>query len=171
MKLFQIDYKRLVLLLLPTFLRQSRIFAFMTALTFSVSSLYDTFKANRERNLRRLKFNGQVCYLQKMLNDELDFVARRISISDKSSEGQWLIAMDEVEPYQLFVMPEQLNAEGKMEADRGNLIFDEGLLISDTAIFHLSVPWAETDIDMDNRLKSLLNEYKLLSKKYKIERI
>ena len=103
MKLYQIDYKRLALLLLPTFLRKPRIFAFLSAFVFGVSVLHNRFMKNRTANLLRIKRNGQVCYLKGMLNDELDPDKRRIRITDQDVEGDWVFAMDEEEPYQLFI--------------------------------------------------------------------
>lgn len=157
MKVYQINYKKLVLLLLPTFLRQPRWFAFLNALTFGVSELHGKFLNSVDNHLRRLKCNGQVCYLRGMLNDELDAAARRIRITDAESEGDWLFALDEEEPYQLFADTE------------GIMTYSEDLIIGNTAFFNVSVPWSKDQTDINNRLRNFLNEYKLLSKKYIIQ--
>lgn len=154
MKLYQIDYKRLALLLLPTFLRKPRIFAFLSAFVFGVSVLHNRFMKNRTANLLRIKRNGQVCYLKGMLNDELDPDKMRIRITDQDVEGDWVFAMDEEEPYQLFI------------DNKGITVYGEGLIITNTAFFYVSVPWKKEDTNMNDRMKSFLNEYKLLSKKY-----
>lgn len=154
MKLYQIDYKRLVLLLLPTFLRKPRLFAFLCALTFGISELHTKFMKNRDRNLLRIKRNGQVCYLRGMLNEELDPDSRRIRIEDSEAEGNWVFAMDEEEAYQLLV------------TNPGILVYSENLIIENTAFFYVSVPWNSGDTNLNNRLRNYLNEYKLLSKKY-----
>lgn len=154
MKLFQIDYKRLVLLILPTFLRKPRLFAFLCALTFGISELHTKFMKNRDRNLLRIKRNGLVCYLRGMLNEELDPDGRRIRIADGETEGNWIFAMDEEEAYQLLV------------SDPGILVYSENLIIENTAFFYVSVPWNSGDTNLNNRLRNYLNEYKLLSKKY-----
>lgn len=65
----EINYKRLIVLLLPTFLRQATITAFLRAMTIPIEYLYNQFLANRNSNLYRLKMNGQVCYLRRVLND------------------------------------------------------------------------------------------------------
>lgn len=154
MKLYQIDYKRLVLLILPTFLRKPRLFAFLCALTFGISELHAKFMKNRDRNLLRIKRNGQVCYLRGMLNEELDPDSRRIKIEDGEAEGNWIFAMDEEEAYQLLV------------SGAGILVYSENLIIENTAFFYVSVPWNSGDTNLNNRLRNYLNEYKLLSKKY-----
>lgn len=156
MKLYQIDYKKLVVLLLPTFMRKPRLFAFVRALTFSLSELYTQFSENRERNLDQIQLNGQVCYLRKMLNDELDSEKRRIMITDETETGSWVFAFIEGDAYQLLV-------------DRpGITVYSESLIIADTAYFHVSVPWGKEDDNLNNRLRNFLNKYKLLSKKYTI---
>lgn len=151
MKVFQINYKRLVLLILPTFLRQPRIFAFLTAMTFAVDELHSRFVKNREGNLFRLQLNGQVCYLRKLLKEKLD---QRIKLSDGDTDGDWVFALNEEEPYQLLI-----------END-GTMVYKDNLIIKNEAYFIVSVPWLESDEDKNNRLRSFLNEYKLLSKKY-----
>lgn len=156
MKLYQIDYKRLVLLLLPTFLRKPRFFAFLSALVFGVSELHARFLKNRSANLLRIKRNGQVCYLRGLLNDELDPWQRRIDVMDGETEGDWVFAMDEEEAYQLFI------------DNPGVLVYSENLIIGNTAFFHVAVPWRKNQTDQNNRLCNFLNEYKLLSKKYVI---
>lgn len=157
MRLFQIDYKRLVLLLLPTFLRKPRLFAFVCALVFSISELHVKFLKSRNANLLRIKRNGQVCYLRGLLNDELDPIERRIQVTDATAEGDWVFAMSEGEAYQLLI-----NAEGV-------LVYSEDLIIGNTAFFNVLVPWGKEQADLNNRLCNFLNEYKLLSKKYIIQ--
>lgn len=156
MKLYQIDYKRLVLLLLPTFLRKTRIFAFLTSLVFSVSELHVKFLKNRDANLLRIRRNGQICYLCGMLNDELDPIERRIIITDGDVEGDWVFTMDEGEAHQLLI------------DNPGTLIYSETLIVANAAFFYVAVPWLREEENLNNRLKNYLNEYKLLSKKYTI---
>lgn len=156
MKLYQIDFKRLVLLLLPTFLRRPRLFAFLCALTFGVAELHVRFLKLRDSDLLRIRRNGQVCYLRGLLNDELDPVNRQIKIRDAADEGDWVYAMDESEAYQLLI-------DGT-----GTMVYDETLIIANTAFIYILVPWKKEEENLNNRLRSYLKEYKLLSKKYMI---
>lgn len=156
MKLYQIDFKRLVLLLLPTFLRRPRLFAFLCALTFGVAELHVRFLKLRDSDLLRIRRNGQVCYLRGLLNDELDPVNRQIKIRDAADEGDWVYAMDEGEAYQLLI-------DGT-----GTMVYDETLIIANTAFIYVLVPWKKEETNLNNRLHSYLREYKLLSKKYMI---
>lgn len=157
MKLYQIDYKKLVLLLLPTPLRKSRMFAFLCALTFGVTALHEQFLKSRDRHLLRLRRNGQVCYLRGILNDEFDTKERRIRITDGKEGGDWVVARDEEEAYQLLV------------AGDGPMLYSEELIVVDADFFSVYVPWGKEEENKNTRLRSCLNEYKLISKKYVIK--
>lgn len=175
MKLYQIDYKRLVLLLLPTFLRRSRIYAFLTAMTFGVEELHRQFSRQRETNLLRCRRNGQVCYLRALLNDELDPVQRRITLKDASQPGNWLMIYDENASYQTLIRSEPgtdsnfipiSNLDSNPGASPVHILYDEAAILENTSFFTVTVPWSVKMEDSTNRLRSLLNEYKLLSKTY-----
>lgn len=161
MKLFQIDYRRLVLLLLPTFLRRSRLYAFLTAMVFGIEELHRHFTRQRDANLLRCRRNGQVCYLRALLNDELDPVQRRITLDDASQPGEWVMIFDENASYQTLIQSEP----GK-ESKAVHILYDEGAILENTSFFTVTVPWNVKMEDSTNRLRSLLNEYKLLSKTY-----
>lgn len=87
MSQFKIDYSRLTMLLLPSFLRSSRILLLVRAAVQGVSSLYGIFTVNRNANIYRLSNNSQVCYLEKVLNDAYDKTNRKIHIDDYSAYG------------------------------------------------------------------------------------
>lgn len=79
-KVFKIDFKKLAIEWLPTFLR-GRI---MTAIAFTLVSpielIYNEFLKERKQNLIRIKTTCQKFSMQKRLNDYFDPVERRIKI-------------------------------------------------------------------------------------------
>lgn len=79
---YKVDWDRLVLLLLPTFLRKPKIFGYLKALISPIVSLHYRWLQMREANLKRLSYNGQRCYLRGVLNDTCDPELRRIYIQD-----------------------------------------------------------------------------------------
>ena len=174
MKWFEIDYKRLVLLLLPTFLRRPRIYAFLTAMTFGVEELHRQFSRQRDANLLRCRRNGQVCYLRALLNDELDPVQRRITLEDASQPGNWLMIFDESTSYQTLIRSEPGTDSNFIPISNPisnpgaavHILYDEAAILENTSFFTVTVPWNVQMEDSTNRLRSLLNEYKLLSKTY-----
>lgn len=66
--MFEIGFKRLVALLLPMSLRRPLIFGVLRAGVSGVERTYKDFMAARKDHNFRLTHNGQVCYLQGVLN-------------------------------------------------------------------------------------------------------
>jgi hypothetical protein len=78
---YKIDYDRLILLLLPTFLRKAVLFGFVKALASPISTLHQEWEELRNENIKRLSYNSQKCYLRKALNDKFDNISRGITLT------------------------------------------------------------------------------------------
>lgn len=86
---YKIDFDKLILLLLPTFLRKQKIFGYLKALISPISNLH--YRWNREvrnENLKKLSYNSQKCYLRGALNDRYDPFERRITISNINKKAK-----------------------------------------------------------------------------------
>jgi hypothetical protein len=153
MNWYRIDYKRLVLLLLPTTLRRSRLTALLNAAVAPLSRLYVRFMGFRDDTRYRVEHNAQVCHLQAVLNDAFDYVDRRVYITDAQQQeiGQFLWREAEDRPILLGVF--LLNRERFMGADAIDFI--------------VRLP-ADLQLTPDNQnmLHSLLRYYKLAGKRY-----
>ena len=68
MRAFEIDFKKLAVLLTPTFLRRAVFTSLMRVLMQPLATLHFTFAARRTDSLFRLEHNGQVCRLKHALN-------------------------------------------------------------------------------------------------------
>lgn len=79
---YDIDYAKQRVLLLPTFLRQNKIKAYLGVLIMPVKILYAEFVKFKNETIYKITHNGQVVYLQKVLNDRFDRVQRRIYITN-----------------------------------------------------------------------------------------
>ncbi len=77
---YNINYNRLGVLLLPTFLRKPNLVTFVQTLLLPIDSLYYIWYNWRIDNIIKIEHSGQVCYLRKILNDEFDPVQRRIRV-------------------------------------------------------------------------------------------
>lgn len=77
---YKVDFDRLVLLLLPTFLRKPVLFGYVRALIAPIAGLHYKWSRMRDDNLTKLSYNSQRCYLRKALNDKYDPDLRRITI-------------------------------------------------------------------------------------------
>jgi hypothetical protein len=159
-KIFEINYKRLVLLLLPTFLRKETLVAFLHVETTPVVTLYNLFLTNRNNNLYRLRMNGQVCYLRRVLNDAFPEAGGAIRIEDGVTAGWWLYAWDkDYDPYTNYLPI----------TDEGTVFCDKATILEGVSGFTVVVPHAIYSVNNDAKLRSLLNNYKLLSKSYTMQ--
>lgn len=77
---YNVDYNKLVILLLPTFLRKPKLIAFLRALITPLSNLHYQFLQHQRDDHYKLDHNWQVCYLEKVLNDRFDVSVKRIRI-------------------------------------------------------------------------------------------
>lgn len=85
---YKIDFDKLILLLLPTFLRKPVLFGYLKALISPIASLHYRWSQMRDENLKVLQYNSQRCYMRGVLNDRYDPNLRRITISNTSNKTQ-----------------------------------------------------------------------------------
>ncbi|WP_163401402.1 hypothetical protein [Flavobacterium fluviatile] len=85
---YNVDFDKLILLLLPTPTRKPKNFGFLQALTSSIANLHYRWSRMREENLKKLSYNSQKCYLRGVLNDRYDPEERRITIKNKVNKAQ-----------------------------------------------------------------------------------
>ncbi|MDN3672606.1 hypothetical protein QWY99_06005 [Flavobacterium branchiarum] len=85
---YKVDWDRLVLLLLPTFLRKTVLFGYLSSLVSPIANLHYQWLQIREDNLKKLSYNSQKCYLRKAINDKFDPDLRRITIGNTAQVDQ-----------------------------------------------------------------------------------
>ena len=79
---YDVNFKRLALLLLPTFWRRPLFAAMAYAAVSPLQYLHTRFILWKRGGDYRLEHNGQVCYLRALLNDKFDPIDRRITITE-----------------------------------------------------------------------------------------
>ncbi len=79
---FDVNWDKLVIYLLPTFLRRPFLLGYVRALVAPLESLYYKWYNWRKENIYKLEHTGQICYLRGSLNDKFDPVDRRIYIGN-----------------------------------------------------------------------------------------
>jgi hypothetical protein len=103
MSLFNIDYPALMRDLLPPQLRKGRLISWLSVLCYPVIWLYSKFMSQRGRNLYRLEHSPQVCRMEAVLNDQFDYLFRRIRIVDAPEiKGLYLFRHDEQKPFYVY---------------------------------------------------------------------
>ena len=155
MNFYNINFRSLALLLLPTFLRKPCLAALAVAAVAPLSELHARFMRYRSDVAWRLGHNGQVCYLRGALNDLFDPALRRITVTDTLlSHG-------------LTLVPERRTGEPLLLPVRGS---EEALLVGRRGFvlggfdFVVSIP---PGVDV-TRVSASVNQFKLASKRFQI---
>lgn len=152
-KVFDIDIKKLSVLLLPISLRKSRVVALLRAMVTPLISLHYRFVGNRNHNLFVLNHNSQVCYLRAALNDSFDIEARRIRIIDGNQYNRNYI----------YTRGEEKTV------NLGRIYIYNRADYADTGVdFIIEVPIA---IYKKYEMQALIDFYRLASKRYKIVQV
>lgn len=160
MSKYDVNFKRMALLMLPTFWRRPLIAAIAYATTTPLNYIYTVFTTFRQSTDYRLRHNGQVCYLQAMLNDRFDLALRRITVTDDPSAAEPVVLWQRSEGRSLM-LPMRDSGLAVMVNRRGF----SGVNAID---FWVNIPvvlLGTVDID---RLTALVNVYKLASKRFSI---
>lgn len=160
----QIDYRKLVILLLPTFLRQPVLMAWLRAMAFPLQSLHDRHQAARTQRLYELHHTSQICYIKDALNNEFGITdyANGFEIEDINAPGNWVWIHDE--------NVDRFDDEQHMLFDDPTFIHDLSAILPPTSAFFVLVPQSVT-LDETNRarIRSIVNKYRLASRTFEIK--
>ena len=160
----QIDYRKLVILLLPTFLRQPVLMAWLRAMAYPLQQLHDRHQAARTQRLYELRHTSQVCYIKDALNNEFGITdyANGFEIEDINAPGEWVWIYDE--------NVDRFDDEQHMLFDDPTFIHNISAILPPTSAFFVMVPQSIT-IDETNeaRIRSIMNKYRLASRTFEIK--
>ena len=149
---YKINFNKLVVQLMPTFLRQPRIIAFISLFSAELTKLHNAWLIKKSADETWLQHNSQVCKLRKILNDEFDDIERRIKITDgQLYDRQYIYTLGEKKPVY------------------GKVFLRQNSDYADTGIdFFVIIP-KELNIEQNKyKLEALVNRYRLASKRFKV---
>lgn len=150
--MFEIDFKRLVALLLPMSLRRPLIFGVLRAGVSGVERVYKDFMAVRKEHNFRLTHNGQVCYLRGALNY---CFGPGFKIGSIKQEGEWLYAVTEAGENIILAVTEE---------EKGvPVLYSEQMLNAaqnDFVVFVPGIYWVRLE-----EIKAMVDRYKLVTKR------
>ena len=150
---YKINFNKLVVQLMPTFLRQPRMIAFISLFSAELTKLHNAWLIKKSQDETWLQHNSQVCKLRKILNDEFDDIERRINITDgQLYDRQYVYTLGEKKPKYL-----------------GKIFIRQNTDYADTGIdFFVVVPVEINNEQNKYKLEAWVNRYRLASKRYKI---
>ncbi|HLO59067.1 MAG TPA: hypothetical protein VK172_14680 [Lentimicrobium sp.] len=158
--IYSIDYNKLIRWLLPPKLRSEFTLNWLKSLVSPIVIIYNAFILYRSDVEYRTAITPQVCYLQKVLNDTFDNTERRIIILDNPEKTVLLIHTDEAnKPLMIHKV--------RSGHDSVTPLIHDSSSFSGGQDFTVKVPFSLTQAQ-EYRMMSILNNYKLISKRYKI---
>ena len=156
-KIYNIIYSKLVQWLTPAMLRRPFLLAWINICVSPVSYVYNNLLRFRTLKLYQLSITPQVCYLQKLLNDQYDYINRGIRIIDAlDADPLYIFRTLENKPVGLYTRGE----------NRPVALFSSGEASDLKDDFIVIVPFSVNF--NNNEMSSLIKAYKLGSKQFKI---
>ena len=155
---YDINFKRLALMLLPTFLRRPVTAYLSYAIVAPIAHIHTKLVRLRNETVYRLEHNGQVCHLRAALNDALDLSQRRITVDDKESDsllGTLIFTRDQCR--QTFL---PLREDGRLVINR------RGFSGAKNIDFWVTIPEELMAVTDEKQLTAIVNTYKLASKRW-----
>jgi hypothetical protein len=160
MSKYDVNFKRLALLLLPTFWRKPLLGALTYAMVTPLNYLHTKFVLFQRATDYRLTHNGQVCYLRAVLNDRFDPIERRIAITEDTSN---------IWPLMLWHRSEDHSELLPMrETGRALIVNRRGFVGVNSFDFWVNIPVALLEAVDVTRLRAIVDTYKLASKRFSI---
>ncbi len=160
--IYNVNFKRLCINLLPTFLRQPVLYGLLHAGACVLNdTTYSSFIAARKEHNYKLHHNGQVCYLRAVLNDAF---GGGVYIYDVERKGEWLYAITENGTGILLTAGENGNTAEVEGGQKVPIVYNEVLLNAPENSFIVSVPFNiyQTRLPV---VAALVDKYKLMSKR------
>lgn len=156
--IYNVNWFRLVREFLPPLLRRPFIVVFVNSCIAPIVSTYNSFLGFKKDADYKVMHNSQICYLQKMLNDNFDPFLRRIKVRNIiPMQPLWMYYPEDEKP--LFMYEEVDFPVYFYNSEDYYNEFD----------FEVLIP---TVLDeLKNQMMANINYYKLFSKNYKITTI
>lgn len=159
----EIDYKKLAVMLLPTFLRKPLTVALARVLAVPLDSLNYLFRQRRDAHLYNLAHNGQVCRLKHALNDLYGYdYSNGFEIEDINAIGDFIFVYDETD---LFLDTDRVWMVS--DAPDYTMVYDEAAINIETCAFVVFCP---TEIAFDGsrpaepQIIDTVERYRLVSR-------
>lgn len=160
MSRYNINFSNLANKLLPPFLRRPRFTDWLKALLKPLQNLNTAFKEFMQRIIYKVGFNGQVCYLEHILNDYFDNSLRRIYIDDGSSVPLQPYIYNKVENRVKYLY-------NKSESKPPLYLYNKNEY-SGSVDFIVFVPSSLLTAALEQQIRALVNQYRIAGKRFSV---
>jgi len=156
--IYNVNWFRLVNMLVLPAVKKPLVLAFINSAIAPIRSNYDSFLGFKADAEYRLKHNGQVCYLQKVLNDKFDHALRRIVVQNiLPKQPLWVYYPEDNKP--VFVYN---------EVNRPLFVYNPEDYYNEFD-FEVLIPTALNPLV--NQISIQVNYYKIYSKNFQIKEL
>lgn len=158
---YNVSAAKLILLMIPPMLRGKGLASLCAAISVPFARLVNDIQSYRATQLYRLSHNGQLCIMESMLNDTFDNTLRRITVVDEDEDANGIF---------IYLRNKGLPKMTHLRAaDRSIMLQRRGYRVEGGFDFWVNVP---TDVTAsDDRIRAMVNVYRLASKRFNINRI
>ena len=161
----KIDYNKLAVFLLPTFLRQPLLMSLIRVLMTSIQRLHDEHHIVRDERMYQLQHTSQICHIKDALNREFyvgNYAAtpdytKGFEIEDINTIGDWVMTYDEV--------PTFADVHTIVKDDDYLLIYDEAIITQATQSFIVYVPTSVEFTSSLPKIRAIVEQYRLASRR------
>ena len=162
----RINYKKLALLLLPTFLRSRVLSSWLKVFMTPIQTIHDIHHEEHRECIYSLQCTGQVCRMKDALNRYFGVgnyksgsnYNQGFKIKDVSAKGDWMIIYNEVETFDDNQVLLQDNEDSL-------LLCSEAEILLKTVSFDVMAP---SELEIGERLpevRAIVEQYRLASRK------
>lgn len=157
------DIDDTIIMLMPSFLRKPRHFAWLKAILNPIKNLYAGFLVYRDEQIYEAYLTGQTIQLERLLNDLFDNSLRRIYIVHSLDLDIILFLDEEAQPLEDVVLYLDSEAEPLEDLTLYRDLEDAGALPQD---FRVIAPATLTS--QQTEFEKRIDKYKLVQKTYDI---
>ena len=161
MSKYDVNYHKLVQLLLPICLRGRRMIALLDTLTAPIGHNHiEALKQFREEQHYRMVHTGQVCWLRGALNDRFDPIMRGITVTDDTTTDTGIVLYQRAMSRHRMIRP-------RGEGDRSTL-YRRGYAAAAGNCFCVCLPTRLSGTTSEAEVKAVVNRFKLAGIRFKV---
>lgn len=154
---YNLDIYKFAQHLLPPMLRKKRMFTFLCVLLLPFYMLVQTFQAFRKQSESNMNINGQVIYIEKILNDTFFLTEKEIYLSDIPDRQLYLYLRNEA-VQTIFYQRNETDVQQLYVQQRGEGNMDGNYIVN--------VPAFLADKDKLDEIQRIVEKYKPSGRKY-----
>ena len=165
MQIYNVNFQKLALMLLPNVLRKHIVFALLKSACQSLVTVKDSLDEYRDKVQVRISHTSQVCYITALLNETFlsEDSASSFAIEDTQAvSGEWIMTYEEN-----YNISEYENVIPLVDTETPTIFYTEDAIreyVEDFIVFYPSESGIEPNNNQYIQMQALVEKYRLASK-------